>query len=717
MVRSSWRPNVVAALPALVVVAVALVWSWSYGGFQVTKWYPGAIGLVLVLGALVAGLRPSLRELPRYVQVALAALALFTAWSFASILWADAQGVAWEGANRTLLYLVMFAIPVLSRLDGTRALLVVGAWTLGILVLAVWVLVKLPDAVGPGPAVLGPGLAAPIGYANAEACLWLMAAWPALVLASRPVVAPALRGLFAGGALVLFDVSLLSESGGALIAAGIGLVVLLVALPGRVRTLLTLVPVGIGAALTAPQVIDVSAERREAAAPIGELAALATPVLGVAVAVAVIVAVVAVLERRRLQSAATARRAGRGVAAVAVVVAELAVVALVVALVAATGNPVDSVRERWDSFKLGATVDPATGSLAGFGGARYDYYRVAADVIAEHPLGGVGADNFAQDYAAAGRALEFPAYVHSVELRTLVHTGLVGGLALVIAFGAALLGALRAARAGPAAGAAAAAATMVFVHWFVQGSADWFWEFPALGGAAFAMLGVACGLAARRRRDDGVPGLDADPTHVSTGGASQRDSDSNRPAAPDRELDRDRAAESQRGGEDGRVHGPFWRPVAAVVAVIALLAACASLVAPWSSAILTDRAGNVWPIDDGAAFRQLELAADLNPLSARPALTEGTIALRLNRLDRARDAFTSALDRDPRDAYATLALGAIASARGDRARALDHLRRAQRLNRQDGVTIGALQAVRDGRRIDIPALLDQFELLAREARR
>jgi tetratricopeptide (TPR) repeat protein len=662
--RSPWRGHAIAITPALIVVAVALAWAGSHGGFAVTNWYPGAIGLLLVLTALVAGLRPAPRELPRAVALALLALALFTVWSFASIVWADAKGVAWEGANRTLLYFVMFAIPALSRLDARRALIVVGAWTAGIVVLAVWVLVALPGAVGSGPPVLGPGLAAPIGYANAEACLWMMAAWPALVLSSRTALAPPLRGLFAGGAVVLVDVSLLGESSGALIAGAICAVVLLVVLPGRVRTLAGLVPVALGVGLTAPHVLDVSAARADAGAPIGDLASLATPVLGVAVIVAAIVAGLALLELTRPPSAAAAQRARRAVGAAAVAVAIVGAGAVLVA----TGNPVDSAHERWDAFKLGATVDPATGALAGFGGARYDYYRVAADVIGEHPVRGVGADNFAQDYAARGRALEFPSYVHSIELRTLVHTGAVGALLLALALAAALLAAWRAARTGPVANAAAVAGVMVFAHWFVQGSADWFWEFPALGGAAFAMLGVACAVA---------PGRDVRA----------------RPQAPRR----GRSLTAVAGG-----------------ALVALC--CLSLGAPWASAILTERAGRVWTIHEGAAFRQLDVAARLNPLSSRPALTEGTIALRLNRLDRARSAFEQALERDPREAYATLALGAIAS-QHDRGRALVYLRRAVRLNRQDSVTIGALQTVRAGQPVDIPAMLMAFEKLAADARR
>lgn len=660
------RSHVVNTVPALVVVAVLLVWSVFHGGFAATQWYPGAIGLVLVLAALLAGGRPSVAALPRVTQVALASLALFTAWSFASIAWADAKGVAWEGANRTLLYLAIFAICALSSLDAKRALLVVGSWTIGILVLAVCVLVRLPDAIGTGPAVLGPGLAAPVGYSNAEACLWLMAAWPALVLASRAALPPAVRGVFAGGSVVLFDIALLSESSGAAIAAGICLVMLLVALPGRVRTLLTLVPIAIGLAVTAPHVIDVSRARRDAATAIGDLASLAAPIIAAALVVAVLVTLLARLERGRPLAPATTRRVNRAVAAI-VVALGVCGVGVVLAVV---GNPVEAIDERWESFQLGATIDPATGTLAGFGGARYDYYRVAVDIIADHPAAGVGADNFAQDYAAQGRAGEFPAYVHSIELRTLVHTGLVGGLLLAAAFSAALVAAMRVARGGSAgAAAAAAAAAMVFVHWFVQGSADWFWEFPALGGVAFAMLGVACALVAH-------------------------------PAA----VQRPRAPRTLRRG-------------AIVLGVTLLAGCCASLAGPWASAVLIQRAGRAWPIDATAAFGQLDLAADLNPLSSRPLLVEGTIAVRLNRVPRAGASFAEALQRDPRNAYATLALAALASQRGDRARAFALIRRAARLNRQDSVTLGALAAVRAGKRIDIAGLLDQYERLARTAGR
>src|SRR5204862_488282 len=49
--------------------------------------------------------------------------------------------------------------------------------------------------------------------------------------------------------------------------------------------------------------------------------------------------------------------------------------------------------------------------------------------------------------------------------------------------------------------AAAAAGVGAFTYWLLHGSVDWLWEFPALGAGAFALLGLAAGLAPRRPAD------------------------------------------------------------------------------------------------------------------------------------------------------------------------------------------------------------------------
>ena len=74
-----------------------------------------------------------------------------------------------------------------------------------------------------------------------------MAFWPALLLArERAPARGALRGLLAGGAVLLAEVALLSQSRGSLYATPVMLVLVFALLPGRARTFALLVPVAAG---------------------------------------------------------------------------------------------------------------------------------------------------------------------------------------------------------------------------------------------------------------------------------------------------------------------------------------------------------------------------------------------------------------------------------------------------------------------------------------
>ena len=85
--------------------------------------------------------------MPATVRVALAAMGAYTAFSFLSILWAAVPGDAWEGANRTLLYLLVFALFASWPQRGPSAALLLGAWTIALIVLGAIVLLHV-DAVG-----------------------------------------------------------------------------------------------------------------------------------------------------------------------------------------------------------------------------------------------------------------------------------------------------------------------------------------------------------------------------------------------------------------------------------------------------------------------------------------------------------------------------------------------------------------------------------------
>ncbi len=685
-----------ATVPALGALALMAVWATDQAGYPVTHWAPGGLIVLALLAMALAAARPRLREIPPAVWIAVGCLAVYTALSFLSILWAGAPGDAWEGANRTLLYLLVFALFACPPQRGVTAALLLCAWTLALIGVALFAALHVNAAAGSAARLqaLLPGgrLIYPAGYANADAAQWLIAFWPALLLARSPRLPWGLRGALAGGAVLLAEVALLSQSRGALYATPVMLVLVFALLPGRVRTFALLAPVAAGIGAAAPAVLRVgdrvsalegalgsgaqSAAARNSATAAAHSAAAAVhgataAILLSAFAVGAVVAAGAALESRRALAPAAAARVHRAVVAVAVAV----LVALLTGGWAAAGDPVARARHAWDTFKspkgYGANSGGGSRLTGGLGSNRYDFYRVALDEFAAHPVVGIGADNYAEQYLAHGRSDETPHYPHSVELRTLTETGLVGAALAVLGLGAALVASRRvlARHPDPLARSVAAAAVGGFAYWVVHGSFDWFWEFAGLGAPAFALLGLACALAPR-----GSPTAAYAP-------------------APREAV------------QGARVVSRGWRRRSPILlGAIFALAATASLTAPWPSSLQVQSAARIWTEAPRQAYARLDGAARLNPLSDEPYVVAGSIALRRDELERAEREFALALRRTPDGAYATLERGAIASARGERGRALELLARAARLNPRDPLTREALVLARHGQRVDIGEL-------------
>ncbi len=670
-----------ATVPALGALALMVVWATDQAGYPFTHWAPGGLIVLALLALVLLAVPPRWAEIPLAVRIAVGCLAAYTALSFLSILWAGVPGDAWEGANRTLLYLLVFALFACWAQTGPAAALLLCAWVLAMVGVGLFVLAHLHAAAGAAHLIaLLPGgrLVYPAGYVNADAAQWLMACWPALLLARERRLAWWLRGALAGGAVLLAEVALLSQSRGSVYAEPVMLVLVFALLPGRVRTFALLVGVAAGIGAAAPAVLRVG-ERVSAlegvhgatalpgtAAAVHAAAALHSATSAVhaavlatllsALVVGAVVAAGAALERRRTLSPAAAARVHRGLAAVAVAL----LVALLAGGWAAAGDPVGRARHAWDTFKSprGYSADSTTSSrlTSGLGSSRYDFYRVALDEFAAHPIVGIGADNFAEPYLAHGRSTETPRYPHSVEMRTLVQTGLVGALLAVVGLGAALLAAWRALarHPDPLVRAVAAAAVAGFAYWAVHGSFDWFWEFAGLGAPAFALLGLACALAPRS---------------------------------------------AVRAASRGR---PRQWPIA--LGALVALAAIVTLTAPWLSSLEVESAARVWVRAPAQAYARLDDAAQLDPLSDEPYVVAGSIALRRGELARADHEFALALARTPGDAYATLERGAITSARGERREALVLLERAVRLAPRDALVRAALAVTRGGHRVDIGEL-------------
>jgi tetratricopeptide (TPR) repeat protein len=636
-------------------MALFVVWATSQAGYPVTHWAPGGLIVLALLGVALGVVGLDVRAVPLPLKIAVGCLAGYTALSFASILWAAVPGDAWEGANRTLLYLLVFALFALWPQRGASAALLLGAWTLAMIALAAFVALHVNAAGARSLQSLMPAegrLVYPTGYVNAGAAMWLMAFWPALLLARSKRLPWGLRGVLAGGAVLLAEVALLSQSRGSLYATPVMLVLVFALLPGRVRTFAMLVPVAAAIGVAAPAVLRVGDHLKNGLVRPAAIHSATVAMFAAAVAVGLLVAIGAAIEQRRSFSASTAKRVHRSLAAVAA----LALVAILVGGLVAAGNPVKRIEHGWHTFEVGYSADSTSGSrlVSGLGSARYDFYRVALDEFAAHPLGGIGADNFQQQYLAHRRSEETPHYPHSVELRTLVETGVIGAMLALVGLGAALLAAARGLHGpDPLGRVVVAAALGGFAYWAVHGSVDWLWEFAGLGAPAFALLGMACALSPRELQKPG----------------SQH----------------------------------FGRLGIAVGAVVALVAV-ASLTAPWLSQLQVQSAARVWTKSPQTAFARLNDAARLNPLSDEPYLVAGSIALRFGENARADHEFALALERSPGDTYATLERGAIASTEGDRARALTLLERAGRLDPRDPLTLQALRLAGEGKRVSIEEL-------------
>lgn len=646
----------IALSPAVVLGAFALiplvVLSADNRGFFPDKWYPAAIFLLALatvgLFALPSGGRP-----PLLVLIAAGALLAYAGWSYLSISWADQRADAWDGANRTALYAVLFALFALWRIRGRAAVALVGAFALAVAAIGLEELLTAAAADDPGDRFIDGRLATPVGYANGNAALWSAAFWPCVVLASRRETIPLLRAAFAGSAVLLGGLALMGQSRGWLFALPVVLLLFLAFTPQRVRTTFTLALIAGAVALTLPAVLDVY----DVAGP--ELAdaldGARNSILALAALAAAVAGLAGLPDRHVRVPRVVERRAGLALGFVAAGVVAFGSIVYV----AERGNPASDVADAWDEFKNTGT--PAGGESrfgTRLGSNRYDFWQVAWNEFADAPLRGIGADNFQQAYLAQGESGEQPRYPHSVELRTLSQTGLVGAALLLVAIGAALASALRALRLRSGPGRAAAAAGLAaFTYWLVHGSVDWFWEIPALGGAAFALLGLAAGLAPR-------------PATL-------------RPGARRR---------------------PLAAGAGAAVAAVAALALAASFGGPLLAERYTDQALDLWTTDADRAFDKLDRAAALNPLSPDPDYAAGSIALRLDRFEQAEASFRSAIEREPGDSSSHLELGAVLFNEGERAEGIRHLRRAVQLDPNDEIIRGALRRARRGREIDIEAM-------------
>ena len=118
---------------------------------------------------------------------------------------------------------------------------------------------------------------------------------------------------------------------------------------------------------------------------------------------------------------------------------------------------------------------------------RYEYWGVALDTFAAHPLVGVGTAGFREEWLAHRPLPEIARDAHSLYIETAAELGLVG-LLLLAAFIGGVAGAARAAvRVYPVRAPGMVAAVVAFA---IHAGLDWDWEFPALSLIPIILIGA-----------------------------------------------------------------------------------------------------------------------------------------------------------------------------------------------------------------------------------
>lgn len=653
-----WLAGSPALVPAVIATALLVGLAATEAGFYPTSWMPAGLFMIALAVTSAIALGPP-RDVPGASMAALGLLAGYVCWTFLSIIWADQQAIAWEGANRTAIYLLIFALFTLWPIDERGGRLLVGLFALGVVVVGLVELLRADASPEPLGYFIGVRLAEPAGYINANVALWTLGLLACVFTAASRETLPWLRPIFLGGAGVLAPLAVLGQSRGWALALPAALLVFVLITPGRVRLLFAIGAVGLATLVQRDRLLSVHDDFEPGLfdsllhdATVGILlGAAALALVGLAWAIA---------DRRVKLSGTVSRRLGQAVALLAVVAVAGA------AVVAVSGDALGGVGDRWEEFKEGGGPESGDSRFATGGSNRWDFWVVAWELFEEEPVGGIGIENFQVEYLRRGSSEERPQFPHSLELGVLSQTGVIGAALLAGALIMALVAAFRVRAAPRGRRSVAGAAVGIAAYWLLHASVDWFWEFAALTGTAMAMLGLAGALGARRET-----------------------------AAEDAE------------------EAPGRRLAGAIAAGVAAAALALSLALPWSSELLVRDASENWTADPQAAFDQLETAERLNPLSNVPQLTAASIALEIGEVPRAREEFTDALAKDPETAYALLELGAIAAESGERAEALSRLRRALVLTPRDEILRETLRDVRAGRRVSVQEVNERIRARAR----
>jgi O-Antigen ligase len=626
MVNGSPAIEASRALPVAVLGLLLVVSAWWDSAFDLRYWAPLTIlALCLLLAQLMAGAV----ELPRRgpLAVAIAAIWCFAAYVMLTAAWAESAALAWEDAARSIFYASLWTLAVaVGAGEEWRSRLGAGL-TIGIGAVAA---VTLLGLLGDGSDLFLAGrLDSPVGYRNGTAALFAFAVWPSIGVAARRGAAAGARAAAFATAVLVLGMAFLTQSRGVVIGLVLGGLVSLAIGPDRLRrawlaiVAVAAIAVASGTLLTPYDAYDGGVGTVTAA----DIRTAATA-LALIVAVAFVGGVFLFVFDNGLRSTALDRRMRiAGVAALAV----LAIGAGAVGL-ARIGNPVsyaDAKLREFNDVEPEAAKGPTR--LGTVSGQRADLWRVAWDQFREHPLAGAGAGSYRFAYYRDRNTDRNLSDTHSLPIRLLAETGLIGAIFFAIWLGAAGVAIARRARDAVAedrlwvAGLAAAAVTVL-----AQCLTDWFWLLPGLLGLSVLALGLAAG---------------------------------------GEEVDR--GAPAVRWGR--------WRIVAAAI----LGAATVSVVFLFLSDLYVRKARVNAQRSPQAELDAARTAAWFNPVAIAPLYLQASALESEGRRSAARQALGEALEREPNNFVTLGLLGDFEVRGGDDVAARRYYRRALALNPLD----------------------------------
>jgi O-Antigen ligase len=512
--------------PTVLVLALLVLATAYAGAFRVGQWAPPALFILIVLLTLV--LRGGALRLPdRWLALALAGAWGLAGWAALSVLWADAPGLALEGAGRLAMYAAILTLPLLA-IGDVRALRVAAHGVIGgIALIALYALAKM--LVDGTSIFLAGRLNGPVEYRNATALLFCLAYWPLIVLAATREQSRALRAVSFGFAELMLGLAFLTQSRGVVLGLCCGGAVALALGPNRVRRAwLALLGIAMLAVASPWLLTPYRAFDGGAGIVHGSDIAAAARALLVLVALATAVGFLLAVFDAGLRPASEAMgrvRAGARIALVAAVI-----VGSVGALAAVHGNPVHEVEVKWREFKSLETTSTAATRYTSAGGQRYDLWRVGLNELRANPVAGVGEGNYQFDYYRqrhSNRNLDDP---HGVLFQIGGELGLIG-LALFLLVGVGLLGSLRRWwRLAPlrerrtACGLMAAGATFIG-----QSLVDWMWRIPGLTALGMLCLAVAAALLARSAQEASASSASSASASPSASSASSASASASEP--------------------------------------------------------------------------------------------------------------------------------------------------------------------------------------------